>query len=664
MFYDMPVVSFWNRDILRRGQGIPVKVVTPTKSNIVGFGTYEFNPDSKELRKEGVRVRLEGQPLAILEILLERPGELVTREELQRKLWPADTFVDFEHSLNAAVKRLRSALNDSADQPRFIETLARRGYRFVAPVNSFVAERKSEKAVPVPVESQPPALVSSRVPRLWVLAAAAVCFVGIVLWGWRQSRNRPITPAIAAVRSLAVLPLKNLSGDPSQEYFADGMTEELIGRLSMIQGLRVISRTSAMHFKNTQLSTPEIADTLGVEVIIEGSVMREGNRVRVHAQLIRGATDEHIWAKSYDRDLGDILGLEAEVSQSIAREVGINLTPRVLRRMERKPTTSPEGHDAYLRALYFIDRDDKEGALKCMQYLEEAISKDPNYAAAYALLAQCYDLGSYFDVLPDSEEASKEKAAAMKAVELDDELPEGHRALGAYYLDRAGDFRSAEREYKRALELDPNSSGAHEGYADYLRLTGTMDKGVQEQQRAHELNPLSRIVADKLGWTFLYARRYDEAVEQFRKVLEMDPNYRRSIWGLARTYELKGVYTEAISESCKIPHLPNIDAFTKAQFQRRCSLYEKVYRGGYINPKWYESARQEIKNGIARDDAYSIATLYAASGENEKALALLEQLYTQHDYYSLQQLKVDPRLDNLRSSPRFQALLRLMNFPE
>ena len=218
-------------------------MATPTKPKIVGFGAYEFNPESKELRKLGMRVRLEGHPLAVLQMLLERPGELVTREELQKKLWPADTFVDFEHSLNAAVKRLRERLNDSADQPRFIETLARRGYRFVAPVNGFVAERESEKPVPVPVESQLPTPVRSRVQRLWVFAAAAVCFVGIALWGWRQSRNRPVTPAIPAVSSLAVLPLENLSGDPSQQYFADGMTEELIGRLSMIHGLRVISRT-------------------------------------------------------------------------------------------------------------------------------------------------------------------------------------------------------------------------------------------------------------------------------------------------------------------------------------------------------------------------------------------------------------------------------------
>jgi TolB-like protein/DNA-binding winged helix-turn-helix (wHTH) protein len=641
-------------------------MANPTKTNLVGFGAYRFNPISKELHKEGMRVRLEGQPLAILQILLDRPGELVTREELQRNLWPEDTFVDFEHSLNAAIRRLRSTLNDSADQPRYIETLARRGYRFVAPVNGFVKEHESDKAVLVSCESQARARFSFRDRRSWLLAAAAVCLVGIALWGWRQSRNRQPTSAVSAVRSLAVLPLENLSGDPSQEYFADGMTEEIIGRLSMIHDLRVISRTSVMHLKNTQFSVPEIAKALGVDAIIEGSVMREGSRIRVHAQLIRGATDEHIWAKSYDRELGETLGLEGEVSQAIAHEVGIKLTPQMQYRLEQKQTTNSEAHDAYLRARYFYDKNDKEGALKCLQYLHEAIAKAPNYAAAYALLPPCYDFAGFLGLVPPDEEASNIKAASMKAVELDDQLAEAHNVLADYYLEDLWDFGSAEREYKRALELDPNSSAVHHGYSDYLRLTGTVDGGVQEIRRARELDPLSLSTADKFGWTLLSARRYDEALHQFRSILEMNPNYRQSRWGLARTYELKGMYNEAIEECHKIPALPNIDSFTKARFERRCSLYERVYTKfgpAGINGKWFHSARQEIMDAINQShDAYYVATLYAATGEQGKALDLLERAFHQHDVYVLQ-LKVDPRLDNLRSNPRFQALLRRMNFP-
>jgi len=413
--------------------------------------------------------------------------------------------------------------------------------------------------------------VGFRARGLW-LGAGAVCLLAFTVWGWRQLRNRPAFTAVPAIRSLAVPPLKNLSGDSSQEYLADGMTEEVIGRLSMIHGLRVIPRTSAMRFKNTQLSVPEIANTLGVDAIVEGSVITGRGHARVHAQLIRGATDEHIWSATYDRELGDVLGLEGEVSQAIVHEVGIKLTPQMQHQLAHKLVPSPEAHKAFLRARYFIDRDDKEGALKCMQYLHEAIAKDPNYAAAYALLAPCYDLAYYFDLLSATETASKERAVSMKAIELDDGLAEAHHVLADYYFVHAWDFGNAEREFKRALELDPNSSAAHDGYAYYLTMTGMMDKGVEEQQRAHELDPLSRLIADKLGWTLLYARRYDEAADQFHRVLEMDPNYRRSMWGLARTYELKGMYKEAIFECCRIPQLPNIDPFAKAFFQRRCSL--------------------------------------------------------------------------------------------
>ena len=335
-------------------------VASPAKPNIVIFGPYEFSPNSGELRKEGMRVRLEGQPLAILQVLLDRPGELVTREELRKKLWPENTFVDFEHSLNAAVKRLRAALNDSADQPHYIETLARRGYRFIAPVNM------ADDQIGIAASAVTPALGVAHPPlavggRRWWLIAAVVCVVAVVAWGWRQWWHRTATPAAPAIRSLAVLPLENLSGDPSQEYFADGMTEELIGRLSMIHGLRVISRTSAMHFKNTQLSVPEIAKTLGVDAIVEGSVMREGNRVRVHAQLIRGATDEHLWSENYDRELKDALALQSEVAQAIARKVEVTVTGAERARLVAARHVSPEVYESYLKGEFVLDYRIKAG---------------------------------------------------------------------------------------------------------------------------------------------------------------------------------------------------------------------------------------------------------------------------------------------------------------
>jgi TolB-like protein/tetratricopeptide (TPR) repeat protein len=502
--------------------------------------------------------------------------------------------------------------------------------------------------------------------RRW-LVLGGVAVLALLAGTYVMTRSRARAATRSEIRSLAVLPLKNLSGNPGQQYFVDGLTEELTADLARLGNLRVISRTSAMLYTDTLKPLPQIARELNVDAVVTGTVQRSGNRVRVRTKLVRAATDEVLWAESYDRDSDDVLRLGGEVSQAIAHEVGIKLTPQVQHRLEHKSTTNPEARDAYLRARYFFDKDDKEGATKCLQYFQEAIAKDPSYAAAYAGLSRCIDLGTFFNAMSEPEAAPKIKAAAMKAVELDDGLGEGHSELGDYYLERAWDFSAAAHEYKRAIELDPNSSVAHAGYAYYFRDLGQTDKALQEMQRARELDPLSLKVANDFAWFFLNSRRYDEAVNQLRKVLEMDPNYRRARWGLARAYELKGMYKEAISECLKIPALPNIDPFAKALFKNRCSLYQKAYPtsgGEHINRRWFESARQEIKNAINRDDdAYSIATLYAASGEQGKALDLLERGYAQHDR-KLLQLKVDPRLDNLRSSPRFQALLRRMNFPE
>jgi TolB-like protein len=502
--------------------------------------------------------------------------------------------------------------------------------------------------------------------RRW-LVLAGVAAVALISVTYILTRSHAVNATGPKIKSLAVLPLRNFSGDPGQQYFVDGLTEELTTDLAKLGNLRVISHSSAVLYADSHKPLPQIAKDLNVDAVLTGTVERSANRVRVHANLVRPGTDEVLWAETYNRDVDDVLRLEGEVSQAIAHEVGIKLTPQAQHRLEHKSTTNPEARDAYLRARYFFDRDDKEGATKCLQYFQEAIAKDPSYAEAYAGLSRCIDLGTFFDPMSEPEAAQKIKAAAMKAVELDDGLGEGHTELGDYYLARAWDFSAAAQEYKRAIELDPNSSVAHAGYGYYFHALGQMDKALQEMHRARELDPLSLKVANDFAWFFLYSRRYDEAVNQLRNVLEMDPNYRRARWGLARAYELKDMYKEAISECLKIPALPNIDAFAKALFKNRCSLYQKAYPtsgGEHINRRWFESARQEINDAINQnDDAYFIATLYAASGADDKALDLLERAYARHDS-ELLQLKVDPRMDSLRSSPRFQTLLRRMNFPE
>jgi TolB-like protein/DNA-binding winged helix-turn-helix (wHTH) protein/Flp pilus assembly protein TadD len=634
-------------------------VASPTKPNIVSFGAYEFNPYSRELRREGMRIRLEGQPLAILEVLLERPGELVTREELQKRLWPEDTFVDFEHSLNAAVKRLRAGLNDSADQPRYVETLARRGYRFVAPVGGSVADRESEKAVVVPPEPQAQAAVGSGRRLLWLVVVAAVCVLGLAGWGWRLWRNRQATPALPPVRSLVVLPLQNLSGDPTQEYLADGMTEELIGRLANIHGLRVISRTSAMHFKNTQLSVPEIAKTLGVDAIVEGSVIREGNQVRVHAQLIRGTSDEHIWAGEYQREYGSLLALQDEVARSIAERIEVSLTPEERQTLASTHPVDPEAHEDYLKGRYYFNQRTRDAMNKSIGFFQQAIAKDPKYALAYCGLADAYALLGFRGGFPSKDALSRAKAAALKAIELDDTLAEPHASLAFIAETHEWDWATAEREYKRALELNPGDARAHHWYAGYLMYVGRFEEGIAEAKRARDLDPLSLPVNNALAGRLLVAGRVDEALAQLRQTLEMDPHYAPAHQTLGWAYLNMGKHHEAIQEFQQALQLSGADdkdimldlgfayatVGNREEARRILAKLKKLHEQGLL-------------------PSGSIAILYGALGELDEAFAWLEKAYEERDP-ELTYLKVPGRrFAPLRHDARFQQMVHRMGLPE
>ena len=350
--------------------------------------------------------------------------------------------------------------------------------RSIAPVGGSGAERESEKAVLVPPESQAQAAVGFGRRSLWLVVVASVCVFGLAGWGWWLRRSRPVTPAVPLVRSLAVLPLLNLSGDPSQEYLADGMTEELIGRLANIRGLRVISRTSAMHFKNTQQSVPEIAKTLGVDAIVEGSVIREGAQVRVHAQLIRGASDEHIWAGEYQRDYRSLLALQEEVARTIAERIEISLTPQEQERLTLASThpLDPEAHEDYLKGRYFFNQRTQEAVNKSIGFFQQAIARDPGYALAYSGLADAYAILGYRGGFPSKDSLSRAKAAALKAIELDDALAEPHASLAFIAETHEWDWATAEREYKRALQLNPGDTRAHHWYAGYLMYVGRFEK--------------------------------------------------------------------------------------------------------------------------------------------------------------------------------------------
>jgi TolB-like protein/DNA-binding winged helix-turn-helix (wHTH) protein/Flp pilus assembly protein TadD len=654
---DMPILSR-EAGIYCAERGVPVRVASPTKPNIVSFGAYEFNPYSRELRKEGMRVRLEGQPLAILEVLLERPGELVTREELQKRLWPGDTFVDFEHSLNAAVKRLRAALNDSADQPRYIETLARRGYRFVAPVGCSVADRESEKAVLIPPEPQAQAAVGFGRRLLWLVVVAAVCVLGLAGWGWLLWRNRQATPALPPVRSLAVLPLQNLSGDPSQEYLADGMTEDLIGRLANIHGLRVISRTSAMHFKNTQLSVPEIAKTLGVDAIVEGSVIREGSQVRVHAQLIRGASDEHIWAGEYQRESRSLLALQDEVARSIAERIEISLTPQERLTLASTHPVDPEAHEDYLKGRYYFNQRTQDTLNKSIGFFQQAIARDPGYALGYSGLADSYAMLGFRGGFPSKDALSRAKAAALKAIELDDTLGEAHASLAFIAETHEWDWATAEREYRRTMQLNPGDARVHHWYAGYLMYVGRFEEGISEARRARDLDPLSLPVNNALAGRLLAAGRYDEALEQVQKTLQLDAHFAPAHQTLGWAYLYKGKREEAIQEFQKALQLSgtdDTDLMLDLGFAYATAGDQKEAR------RILAKLRTLHERGLVPSG--SIAILYGALGDLNEAFVWLEKAYEERDP-QLTYLKAGRRFEPLRHDARFQQLVHRMGLPE
>jgi len=624
------------------------------------FGPFDINLHSGELRKNGMRLRLSGQPFQVLAVLVERPGEVVTREELHSKLWPVDTFVDFDHGLNNAVARIREVLDDSSDTPRYVETIPRRGYRFIASLAdvrpaTVPASAAESKISPTHEITRPRALASSVLPgqkrfasiglRALLGGAAVLAFFTVVLVQYRGGAEG--TKQIA-IKSLAVLPLKNLSGDPTQEYLADGMTEALIGRLSGIHDLRVISRTSAMHFKDTQLAVPEIARTLGVDAIVEGSVIREGGRIRVHAQLIRAATDEHFWSETYDRELPDVLTLQSEVAESIARKVEVTITGEEHARLTAARSVSPEVYESYLKGR-FAKSNNRAEIEESIAHFEEAIRKDATFAPAYVGLADAYDnLGLVFIGVPPGEVRPKVISAARKALELDPELAEAHVLLADVY-QKQWQWSDAEAEYKQALELKPNEAAAHLGFASWLLCQGRTEEALAWARRARELDPVGA-TGTGIGGILFYARRYDEAIRELRSALAIRPDDALALWYVGFALIAKGqpeqaipVLEKAVSISDRSPGVIGVLVRAYAQAGRRpdalrlLAELKRRRQAGYI-------------------PAAAFVNAYLGLGEHDEAFAWLEPAYKEQSNI-LQFLKVHPYFDPLRDDPRFKDLL-------
>ncbi|PYX03324.1 MAG: hypothetical protein DMG85_19940 [Acidobacteria bacterium] len=460
----------------------------------VRFGVFEVDLRAGELRKRGVKIKLQDQPFQILQILLERSGEVVTREEIRGRIWPADTFVDFDQGLNNAIKRLRESLSDSPDNPRFIETIPRRGYRFIGMTGSSTPGR---------------------------------------------------------MRSLAVLPLENLSHDPQQEYFAEGLTEALITTLAKIGELRVVSRTSAMLYKNVRKPLREIARELEVDAIVEGTVLLAGHRVRITAQLIDAAKETHLWAESYERDLRDVLALQSELAQAIARKVRVKIAPQEQALLAQPHPVDPEAYEAYLKGRYHWNRRSGEALPKAVQYFQQAIAKDPTFAAAYSGLADCLSVLGYWGLVPPDEGCGKAKELAHKALEMDHSLAEAHASLAFATMFYDFDFVTAEREFERSIELNPRYGTAHLWFGLSLGFIGRYEEGFTEVKRAVRLDP-HPITFQILGSIlFFAARRCNQAVEQLEKALVADVSLAQAHSMLGLTYAYLSKHEHGIAHARK-----------------------------------------------------------------------------------------------------------------
>jgi len=606
------------------------------------FGTFRLDTLDRLIWNGEERVDLPPKVFDTLVALVRSGGRLVTKEELIRTVWP-DVVVE-EGSLNQAVYQLRKALHDGEEGARLIETVPRQGYRLLAAVR----EREAgEPGLPAQNEQrEPPGAVvlntgTARRRSRWAWAALlAVAVLSTALFSvmWLRGRTDAST-----LRSIAVLPLQNLSTDPNQEFFAEGMTDELITRLAQVRELKVVSKTSVMQYKGTRKKLPQIGQELGVDAVVEGSVLRSGNRIRITAQLIRAAADRHLWARSYEFDMGDLLSVQARVAEAITREISLNLTAGERARLEKASTANTAAYDAYLHGRHAWSRRNEKDLRAAVASFQQAIDLDPNFASAYAGLADCYTLlalwARHNAVFPDA------RVAAQKALDLDDGLAEAHTSLAAVKVYLDWDWAGAEREFKRALELNPNDPQAHHWYGNMLLLPlGRHAEAIREMRRALELDPFSLILTADLGCAYYFARRYDTAFEQYRKVQAIDPDFVPLHYYLLQYYQTMNRYDEWFHESLEY-----------ARAEGHADWAETLER---LSPKRdWRSLLAPWTTPDAPPLPGSLAGVYALLGDRSRALTKLEEYVRLRDPVCIY-LKTAPVWDSLRSDRGFQQLER------
>jgi TolB-like protein/DNA-binding winged helix-turn-helix (wHTH) protein/Tfp pilus assembly protein PilF len=719
----------------------------PTPARTFRFGVFTLRTATQQLYKGSIRVKLRPQAFHVLELLADNAGEVISRDQLRQKLWPEQPYVDFEHGLNTAVKELRGVLNDSAAEPRFIETLPRLGYRFIVPVTreegsgkhpalvadvdasaNAVANASLDAMTPAPDvraaetnasldsaglpsgaqnfaasssaptnanasanagnadaaahrESSWQAQSASAAPSgartagiaptarkssrtltwLAIAVAAAIIVASIVIAVRRNVAARYAAAAPESRRMLAVLPFANLTGDASQDYFSDGLTEEMIGQLGQLDPphLGVIGRNSVMRYKTATPASDQVGRELGVSYLLEGSVRRDAEKVRVSAELIQVGNPAPIWSHQYDSELKDVLALQSEIARQIAAEIHLTLGDTHATLATEAPARTPasnEAYDLYLRGLYFWNKRDTDSLIRAMNYFEQAVAKDPNFARAYAALADTQVLYGGYAGTPPKDLLTKAHANAARAVELDPNLAEAHASLAVVAQDGDWDWATAEKEYKRAIHLNPNYATAHHWYGEYLGLMGRFDEAFAELERARTLDPLSLIITADKGVTLYYARDYDGAIRQFRAVMDMEPDFPRTA-PLPYSYLKKGMAAEA-------------RAFVEHRRERGdngpwyWSSAAYVYgQSGEMDRARADLASLEEMSAKQPVDPITLVPAYVGVGDTDHALSALERARAQHSI-SLTSVRVEPIYDSLRSDPRFAQLLHEMHLAQ
>ena len=614
------------------------------KPGLLRFGTFELELASSELRKGGALIKLQSQHFQLLALLAGRAGQVVSREEIRQALWDNETFVDFDQSINFCVNKVRSALDDDPQSPRYIETLPRKGYRFVAPLTG----------LPDAAAAPEPGGVSQPVPprRWWLPAGAGIALLAIALAAKMGISRLAVEKPIG---SLAVLPLENLSHDPEQEYFADVMTDELITDLAKISALRVISRTSVMQYKGTKKTIAQIARELNVDAVLEGTVMRDRGRVRITAQLIGAVPEKHLWAEKYEASLSDVLNVQDAVAKAVAHEIQIKVTPRERTLLATPRAVDPVAYEAYSKGRYLWQHPTEENLRKSREYYEKAIEKDPGYALAWAGLAGTYNGLANWGVLSRQDAAPRARAAAEKALELDNSLVGPLVALAGVKMNYEWDWAGTERLCKRAIELSPNDGDAHHQYATYLAEIGRLPEAVAEARRAREVEPLSPEFGANVVWKLYLARQNEQAELEFRKLSGWDPKDTGG-YILASVYLQTGRQREAGAE------------LRKSAVESHGGLLELMYLGHALG---VSGARAEGRKVLEEMQGLPqrryvppqyMAVVYEGLGERELALQWFEKAYAERSMNGW--ILPDPRLDQIRTEPRFKNLMRRMGLPQ